>query len=162
MFEEALSMAQRSSGVRSTFAAPRFSSRQCSLFVPCKVQYIQSTGICDNGLVFNSPSQCPLAACSSAFLGKGDQQRDLSQDPPGQSALPRLVPCFYSPLFWEDRLMRTWLDASDGCGIQWLWIFSTFTASARYHPSGTRWHFSKANPALPCRAFTWRRFATGV
>jgi hypothetical protein len=63
-------MAQRSSGVRSTFAAPRFSSRRCSLVVPYKVQYIQSTGICDNGLVVNSPSQCPFAACSSAFLGK--------------------------------------------------------------------------------------------
>lgn len=34
MFEEALSMARRSSGVRSTFAAPRFSSRRCSLVVP--------------------------------------------------------------------------------------------------------------------------------
>src|ERR1700733_14108353 len=34
MFEEALSMARRSSGARSTFAAPRFSSRRCSLVVP--------------------------------------------------------------------------------------------------------------------------------
>ena len=34
MFEEALSMARTSSGVRSTFAAPRFSSRRCSLVVP--------------------------------------------------------------------------------------------------------------------------------
>jgi len=34
MFEEALSMVRRSSGVRSTFAAPRFSSRRCSLVVP--------------------------------------------------------------------------------------------------------------------------------
>jgi hypothetical protein len=34
MLEEALSMARRSSGVRSMFAAPRFSSRRCSLVVP--------------------------------------------------------------------------------------------------------------------------------
>ena len=34
MFEEALSMARRSSEVRSRFAAPRFSSRRCSLVVP--------------------------------------------------------------------------------------------------------------------------------
>src|ERR1700688_2698879 len=34
IFEEALSMSRRSSGVRSTFAAPRFSSRRCSLVVP--------------------------------------------------------------------------------------------------------------------------------
>src|SRR5258708_1589504 len=34
MFEEALSMARRSSGVSSRFAAPRFSSRRCSLVVP--------------------------------------------------------------------------------------------------------------------------------
>src|SRR5260370_1050826 len=34
MFEEALSMSRRSSAVRSTFAAPRFSSRRCSLVVP--------------------------------------------------------------------------------------------------------------------------------
>jgi hypothetical protein len=34
MFEEALSMARRSSGVSSRFVAPRFSSRRCSLVVP--------------------------------------------------------------------------------------------------------------------------------
>jgi hypothetical protein len=58
-------MARRSPGVRSTFAAPRFSSSRCSLVVP---EWEQSTASC------KQPSRCELSRCCLLLLREFTEQ----------------------------------------------------------------------------------------
>src|SRR5258708_17492346 len=66
MFEEALSMSLRSSGVSSTSAAPRFSSRRCSLVVP---------GIgAIHGFFAKQPSERDLSRCCLLLFRESTEQ----------------------------------------------------------------------------------------